>query len=145
MTTSTDLLLGRRRELQKLIRDAVENYAAEIIQIEKMLKVAGVAVPSSSGGNGAVKDDSSEPQNVREQVLAVLEGCPEGLLSRQITEKVNTRFGREIKSSNMSWHLSHLKRDGELVLENGVWRLSADQDEPELVDPEKEKTNQAAE
>ncbi|MCH8097659.1 MAG: hypothetical protein IID53_11320, partial [Proteobacteria bacterium] len=89
--------------------------------------------------------DSLEPRKIREQVLAVLEDYPEGLPSREIAEKVNTRFGRKIKSSNISWHLSHLKKDEELTLGNGVWRLPANQDELKLVDPEKEKTNQAAE
>ena len=147
MTKSTDLLLGRRRELYTLIRDAVVNYADEINQINKMLVVAGVDAPLPYDANGAGKDDSSEPRNVNQQIHAVLEGYPEGLPSREITEKVNMRFGREIKSSSMSWHLSHLKKDGEVVLENRIWRLPADQDELELVDPEpeKEKTNQAAE
>ena len=115
--------------------------------LDKMLAAAGIAVPSQFGGNGADKVDSLEPRKIREQVLAVLEDYPEGLPSREIADKVNTRFGRKIKSSNISWHLSHLKKDKELVLENGVWLLPIDQDELELVDPEpeKEKTNQAAE
>ncbi len=113
--------------------------------IERHSTAAGVAIPSSLGGNGAEKVDSSEPRKVREQVLAVLEDYPEGLTYREVAEKVNTRFGREIKSSSMSWHLSHLKSDGELVLEKGFWRLLADQDQLNLIDPEKEETDQAAE
>ena len=145
MSTSTDLLLGRRRELGKLIKDAIANYAAEMQQIDKMLEAAGVAVPQSYGGNGADEDESTEPRNVREQVLAVLEDYPEGLPSREIAERVNNRFGREIKSSNMSWHLSHLKRDGELVLENNLWQIPSLQSQLGLADPKEEETNQAAE
>lgn len=145
MTTSTDLLLGRRRELYNLIDVAIENYTSEIAQIDKMLKVAGITVPLSLGGNGADKGEPLEPRNIREQVLAILVDYPVGLSSRDIAKKVSTRFGRDIKSSNMSWHLSHMKKVSELLLEKKNWRISSDQDQLGLVDPEKEEANQAAE
>lgn len=147
MSKSTDLLLGRRRELHQLIEDAVKSYTAEIEQIDNMLLVAGVGVRVRSRlrEDVAAKDESSEPRNVKEQVLAVLADHPEGLTTREIAEKVNLRFGRKIKSRNMSWHVSHLKGSGELTLESNLWSIPSKQERLELDDAEKEDTNQAAE
>lgn len=114
MSKIHEMLLARRKEV-----------VAEIAPLKAELKEIDTALAAISGEVPSAPSTRTGPRpgSISSNALAVLQDHPEGLRTRSVVEAIQSRFGREITPRNMSWHLSHLKRDKRVVLVGDVWRI----------------------
>ncbi len=118
MSKVREILLDRRKEIE-----------AEIAPLRAELKEIDAALAAISGGVSSSSTKGLRAGSIGAQALAVLGEHPNGLRTREIVRQMRRQFGREIAKRNMSWHLSHLKRDGHLIQTDERWRIAPSKDE----------------
>lgn len=120
MSKIQEMLIARRKEV-----------LAEIVPLKAELKEIDTALAAIGGEVSADPPVQTGPRSgsISSNALAVLEGHIEGLATRSVVEAIQQRFGREIAPRNMSWHLSHLKRDNRVVLNDGLWSIPSSNNE----------------
>ena len=115
MSKTREILLGRKRQI-----------LAEMAPLRAELEEIDIALAAISGSlSPTVTQDKNKPkaQSIGGQALAVLKDYPNGLPTGQIGHQLKVRFERNISNRNMSWHLSHLKKAGHVVLDGELWRI----------------------
>ena len=120
MSKIHEMLLTRRKE----VLAEITPLKAELKEIDTALAAIGGEVPSAPSARTGLRQGS-----ISSNTLAILQDHPEGLATRAITAVMLQRFGREMAPRNMSWHLSHLKRDQHVVLDGDVWRIPGSNNE----------------
>ena len=120
MSKTHELLVARRRE----VLAEIAPLKAELKEIDAALAAISGEVPPAPSARAGLRQGS-----ISSNTLAILQNHPEGLTTRAVREEMQRRFDREIAPRNMSWHLSHLKRDKHVVLDGGVWSIPGSNNE----------------
>lgn len=135
MSKIHELLLSRRKE----VLAEIAPLKAELKEIDTALSAISGEMPSAPLARIGPRSGS-----INSSTLVVLRDHPEGLRTRAVAKAIHQRFNREITPRNMSWHLSHLKRDKRVVLIEGVWSILGSTNEAPG-DPAPEDSRQALE
>jgi hypothetical protein len=114
MSKTRTLLVQRRKQLLKKIAP----FSAELAEVEAALRF----IESKPPPNESVTTNNKK-LSIAKQALVILKEKENGLQTRELVEEIEKRFDRKVSRTNLSWHLSHLKRDARLVNVGGNWKL----------------------
>lgn len=115
---------------RKLLQHRRKEIATEIASLQVELNEADTALAAIEGKRlPSTVQPTTRRASIASQALDVLEKYPQGLPTRQIAKKVNELRDKKVTKHNMSWHLSHLKREGRLVLDGELWSIAPTNDE----------------
>lgn len=112
MSKTHDLLVARREEVK-----------AQMAPLKAELEEINAALAAIDDRSGMVRVRYRTRRSIGDLAIEVLRNYPDGARTRRIVREVSERFNRVVKNQNMSWHLSHLKSGGRVVLDGGLWRL----------------------
>jgi len=121
-----DYLAQRRQAIQSEIK-ALRAELSEIDAAHRALAgEVNVAEPSSQG-----------KKTLKEMALEVLSANPNGLDAVGILAAIKSEFGKTVQRESLSPQLSRLGQNGDVVREDGVWRIAhaSLQSEPQVSDP----------
>ncbi|WVT73442.1 hypothetical protein QM996_18505 [Sinorhizobium chiapasense] len=113
------------------LREFIEQRRSEILrQISELkaelaeLKLAEAAIKSGVIPAGGTRPDTRDRGTIKEMVVDVLSGRPDGAEASDILQLILNSFGEEIPRSSLSPQLSRLKEEGTIVLHGRTWKLS---------------------
>lgn len=113
METINDYLPRRKAEILALIGE----LKAELRQI------AAAEAAGELASRRKAKSAVRGPETIKEQVIAILTDCPNGLEATEILDRLRVRFGRELKRESLSPQLSRLGADGVIERNGKTWIL----------------------
>jgi hypothetical protein len=114
MSKTRTLLVKRRKQLLKKIAP----FSAELEEVEAALRFIESKPPTIESAS-----TDGKKLSIGKQVLVILRDTVNGLPTKELVEEIQKRFDRKVSRANLSWHLSHLKRDARLVNLGGNWKL----------------------
>lgn len=134
MNETQKFLTNRKSQLEAMIKAATAPLQAELEQViaalNAMPKVGATNTAQTKQPYLTVANHSAK--TVPQQIMAIIESHPQGILSKDITESVNTIYGRTLSRGNTSAYLSNLKKDGLANFDdNGLWRKVDKKEAPE--------------
>jgi hypothetical protein len=94
------------------------------------LKLADAAIRTGIAGSATVTKSNEEKSTIKQMVIEVLQGRPEGADSSEIVQFIKQEFGEDVARSSLSPQLSRLKEEGKAVLNGKIWRLSEFDNDP---------------
>ena len=129
MSKITEMLLARKREVQDEIAKLTASLGAELSQIDVALAAIEGKPSKRPRQRKRLKKHKRTKHTIGGKTLEIINMHPNGLQTREITEKFNAKHNETLLTRNMSWHLSKLKREQEVVLEGDLWKPKAPEDE----------------
>lgn len=125
----TEILTKRRREVLAEIEAAVGPLQAELREIDAALEAIGGSPNRGMKPQIAARHRTRRRLSIADRTIQVLEVHPKGLKTADIAAELNKGYENIITNRNVSWYLSQLKRDGRVILERELWRITCEIDE----------------
>ena len=107
-----DYLTQRRQAIQSELK-ALRAELAEIDAAQRAL----------AGDVGATTPSAHGKMTLKEMALQVLSANPKGLDALGILAAIKSEFGKTVQRESLSPQLSRLGQSGEVVREDGLWRI----------------------
>jgi hypothetical protein len=117
MTTLREFISNRRSAIRLQI-DALKEELAELDAAERAISDCDRAHQEQRRSPRPAKATPS----IKAMALEVLENCTVGADTNEIARLIAERFGVEVPRPSLSPQLSRLKSEGQLEIENKVWR-----------------------
>ena len=109
-----DELMDQKKDLDRQIEEIDREFAA--VEAYERAKKGGAATPARSQGGRRT--------GIRQNVLDVIKGHRGGIKRAEILEKMGAKGDKRAEQS-ISNALSNLKKQGQIRLEDGAYRLAA--------------------
>ncbi len=118
-------------EYVKRRKAALRKELTDLESAERIYRQSGI-----TGGNPTLPfqvDGQIARPTIKEGVIQLLEETyPMGLTTLEILDRLNRRWWRgELRRTSLSPQISRLKKDGEVVSEQGTWKLLKESAPPE--------------
>ena len=123
MEDSLSHMLSRKCALEKSLSRLEKRLQQEQEEYKKICTAFDVMHNYGIDIDG--KDTSTRPQTIGDMVLAILtEYAPLGISAADILSEIHKRWMPDLVRSSLSPPLSRLKERGEVILEDGAWKLT---------------------
>ncbi len=111
------------KSLQEFIRERRPEITAQIHALREELKQLDVAEIALSDKRPQTTHKPTDLPTIKEMVLEVLAGYPQGIRANEILSAIESRHGARIARESLSPQLSRLKDEGKIILKGRKWCL----------------------
>ncbi|MBU6525576.1 hypothetical protein OGR47_00900 [Methylocystis sp. MJC1] len=107
-----------RRRLSEILIEMQQLKSVASQHFESEEKIDRQLTPRTYGRKRSIK-----PGTIMFDVMAILDGYPQGLTANEILDRINEIRTERVERTSLSPQLSRLRQDGYLELAGSVWRL----------------------